>query len=95
MPKCHFKSEQERRDAELNCLYEIANVLPEFLEERGFTAEPANGVQESCSSLLNPEVKPYYRDYVLIMKKMSISLFTLHFMIIVHEVIWKYSFGPR
>ena len=64
MPKCHFKSEQERRDAELNCLYEIANVLPEFLEERGFTAEPANGVQESCSSLLNPEVKPYYRDYV-------------------------------
>lgn len=34
MPKCHFKSEQERRDAELNCLYEIANVLPEFLEER-------------------------------------------------------------
>ena len=39
MPKCHFKSEQERRDAELNCLYEIANVLPEFLEERGFTAE--------------------------------------------------------
>ena len=64
MPKCHFKSEQERRDAELKCLYEIANVLPEFLEERGFTAEPANGVQESCSSLLNPEVKPYYRDYV-------------------------------
>ena len=45
-------------------MYEIANVLPEFLEERGFTAEPANGVQESCSSLLNPEVKPYYRDYV-------------------------------
>lgn len=35
MPKCHFKSEQERRDAELNCLYEISNVLPEFLEERG------------------------------------------------------------
>ena len=64
MPKCHFKSEQERRDAELNCLYEIANVLPEFLEERGFTAEPTGGVLRSSSPLLDDAVKPYYRDYI-------------------------------
>ena len=64
MPKCHFKSEQERRDAELNCLYEIANVLPEFLEERGFTAEPTGGVLRSSSLLLDDAVKPYYRDYI-------------------------------
>ena len=64
MPKCHFKSEQERRDAELNCLYEIANVLPEFLEERGFTAELTGGVLRSSSPLLDDAVKPYYRDYI-------------------------------
>ena len=64
MPKCHFKSEQERRDAELNCLYEIANVLPEFLEERGFTAEPGKMVCRKAVHLIKSEVKPYYRDYV-------------------------------
>lgn len=34
MPKCHYNSEEERTEAELKCLYEIANVLPDFLEER-------------------------------------------------------------
>ena len=32
-------------------LYQIANALPGFLEERGFTAEPAKGVRESKSDL--------------------------------------------
>ena len=64
MPKCHFDNETERLEAEHKCLYEIANVLPEFLEERGFIAQPANGVKESTSPLLRDEVKPYYRDYV-------------------------------
>ena len=42
----------------------IANELPGFLEERGFTAEPAYGVKESTSPLMDEEVRPYYRDYV-------------------------------
>ena len=64
MPKCHLKCEEDRESEELKYLYEIANVLPGFLEERGFTAEPANGVKKSTSSLLNEDVRPYYRDYI-------------------------------
>ena len=64
MPRCQLKCEGDREKEELKYLYEIANVLPGFLEERGFTAEPANGVKESTSSLLNEDVRPYYRDYI-------------------------------
>ena len=64
MPRGHLKCEGDREKEELKYLYEIANVLPGFLEERGFTAEPANGVKESTSSLLNEDVRPYYRDYI-------------------------------
>ena len=64
MPRCHLKCEGDREKEELKYLSEIANVLPGFLEERGFTAEPANGVKESTSSLLNEDVRPYYRDYI-------------------------------
>ena len=45
-------------------MYRIANELPGFLEERGFTAESAHGIKESTSPLLNEDVKPYYRDYI-------------------------------
>ena len=41
MPKCHVKDKKERENQEIKYLYEIANVLKDFLEERGFTAEPA------------------------------------------------------
>ena len=64
MPRCHLESEESREEEELKYLYQIANVLPGFLEERGFTAEPANGVKESGSPLLNEDVRPYYRDYI-------------------------------
>ena len=57
-----FRGRQEKR--ELEYLYQIANILPEFLEERGFTAEPAEGIMESTSPLLKEEVHPYYRDYI-------------------------------
>ena len=64
LPKCHLKAGEDRENAELKYLYDIANKLPGFLEERGFTAEPARGVQESTSPLLSEEAKPYYRDYI-------------------------------
>lgn len=64
LPKCHLKPEQDKETEELKYLYEIANVLPGFLEERGFTAEPANGITESNSPLLSENAKPYYRDYI-------------------------------
>ena len=64
LPKCHLKPGQNLEEEEMKYLYQIANALPGFLEERGFTAEPAKGVRKSKSDLLNDEVKPYYRDFI-------------------------------
>lgn len=64
LPKCHLKSGEDRETQELKYLYDIANRLPRFLEERGFTAEPANGIKESNSELMDETAKPYYRDYI-------------------------------
>lgn len=49
MPKCHVRDEREREQEEIRYLYEIANRLKVFLEERGFIAEPAGGVKLSDS----------------------------------------------
>lgn len=64
MPKCHISSEEERKREEMKYLYKIANVLPQFLEKRGFSAQPAQGVKWSKSDLLEDEVRPFYRDYI-------------------------------
>lgn len=64
IPRCHVKDGADRETEEIRYLYKIANVLPEFLEERGFTPEHAKGVKESTSSLLEDSVRPYYRDYI-------------------------------
>ena len=45
MPKCHLKQGEDLETEELKCLYEIANALPGFLEERGFDAEDAKRSQ--------------------------------------------------
>ena len=64
LPKCHLKPGEDRETEELKYLYDIANRLPGFLEEQGFTAEPANGVKISHSELMDEFAKPYYRDYI-------------------------------
>ena len=46
MPRCHMKQKQDRKKEEIRYLYRIANVLPQFLEERGFTAERQVGLKE-------------------------------------------------
>lgn len=64
MPRCHLEKPEDRETEEIRHLYRIANALPDFLEERGFTAEPTGGVKESTSPLLDDAVRPYYRDYI-------------------------------
>lgn len=64
MPRCHLERRQDREEVEISHLYKIANVLPQFLEERGFTAESARGVKPSLSDLLQEDVRSYYRDYI-------------------------------
>lgn len=41
---------------EISHLYRIANVLPRFLEVRGFTPESAGGVKLSQSELMDDAV---------------------------------------
>ena len=36
MPRCHLKNHENREEEELKHLYQIANVLPQFLEERDY-----------------------------------------------------------
>lgn len=64
MPRCHLARPEDRKTEELDHIYKIANVLPEFLEERGFTVEPTGGIGASSSPLLSDSVRPYYRDYI-------------------------------
>ena len=68
-------------------MYEIANVLKDFLEERGFTAEPAGGVKKSTSELLREEVRPYYRDYITNVDPDGYRRFILLFLITVQNAI--------
>lgn len=64
MPQCHLTNNEDRKEVEKKYLYEIANVLPSFLKERNFSPELSNLKQLNRSSLMNEEVKDYYRDYV-------------------------------
>lgn len=64
LPKCHLKEGEDRDKEEIRYLYEIANHLPDFLEERGFSAEVAGLSGNIVSDQLDDSVKPYYRDYI-------------------------------
>ena len=64
LPKCHLKEGAICADEENKYLYDVANKLLGFLEERGFTAEPASFTGKNKSPLLQAGVSPYYRDYV-------------------------------
>lgn len=64
MPRCHLKEEKDREETELRYLYEIANLLPEFLEERGFSVEISEIEGQKPSDRLKESIRPYYRDYV-------------------------------
>ncbi len=65
LPACHLKPGTDRVALEEKTLYEIANVLPDFLEERGFTAQLSHKEQPVSSPLLNENVRPYYKDYIV------------------------------
>lgn len=63
LPKCHLKEGETCADEELKHLYDVANQLPGFLEERGFTPEMSSLTGQK-SPLLKESVSPYYRDYI-------------------------------
>lgn len=68
MPQCHEKDKARRKEKEIEYLYDIANKLPAFLEERGFDAQLTKGASapaEESASKLNEDVRPYYKDYIV------------------------------
>jgi hypothetical protein len=64
LPKCHLAQGENREEAQIGYLYEIANVLPSFLEERGFVPQAYVLGAGTDSEKLDPAVRPYYKDYV-------------------------------
>lgn len=64
MPACHLGPGEDREATELKYLYEIANALPAFLEEKGFTAELSGMPESNCSDMISDQCRPYYRDYI-------------------------------
>jgi len=62
LPKCHVKPDENRQVRELRYLYEIANALPDFLEERGFNPE-LSGI-DAQSMTIDSSYRKYYRDYI-------------------------------
>lgn len=64
LPMCHVENKMDLEEQELQYLYEIANVLPEFLEQRGFTAELSDIDSLKNDSKLTDNNHLYYRDYV-------------------------------
>ena len=62
LPQCHLKPGESRQERELGYLYEIADALPDFLEERGFKPEPS-GI-ETQSNTISESYRQYYRDYI-------------------------------
>jgi hypothetical protein len=64
LPKCHLKEGEICADEEIKYLYDVANQLLGFLEERGFTAELSTLTGQKKSPLLKDSVSPYYRDYI-------------------------------
>ena len=62
LPQCHLNPGDNRRERELGYLYEIANALPDFLEERGFEPE-ISGIEEQSTTIDEP-YRAYYRDYI-------------------------------
>lgn len=64
LPVCHVRDTTKLTEKEQRYLYEIAEILPGFLEERGFTAEVSVENSEKISPCLSEQVRSNYRDYI-------------------------------
>lgn len=95
MPRCHVEPGRDKAGEELKCLYEIANVLPGFLEERGFTAQMTGGVKRSNSPLLESRIRIITVTISPIRTGRSMSLCTSLSLTAAPTAIWRYRFVPR
>lgn len=65
MPKCHLKEGDDREEIELDYLYKVANIIPAFLEERGFTVQISELDGAKQSEKLDESLRRYFRDYIV------------------------------
>ena len=95
LPVCHIQEGESREEQEKTYLYEIANALPAFLEERGFTSEMSGHTDADCSEALD-ENNRFYLGIMFCRRGLpGISRCILLFMIIWPAAIRKYSFVLR
>ena len=64
LPQCHVLPDESQEEQELKYLYEIANIMPDFLEEKGFSPRLSEEMGDEYHGGLNDNNRPYYRDYV-------------------------------
>lgn len=65
LPKCQVQEGTDRCERELDILYEIANMIPSFFEERGFSVVDSGIEAKTHSPRMKEEVRPYFRDYIV------------------------------
>lgn len=64
VPICNLEKREDQEKVELDYLYKLANVLPEFMEERGFSIEDSGHDPATYSTRIKESLRPYYRDYI-------------------------------
>lgn len=64
MPQCHIKEGEDRTEIERRYLYEIANKMPGFLQDQGFSIIDDTLEGKKVSDLMDSSLSGCYRDYV-------------------------------
>lgn len=64
VPRCHVPQGKDVRELEKKALYEIAELLPDFLRGRNFVPEITPFAEAHRSTLLSENVRKYYKDFI-------------------------------
>jgi len=64
LPRCRVEDRDVNKQEEMRLLYEIANALPDFLQEHDFILVKSNNQGSMSDGGISREWQEYYRDYV-------------------------------
>ncbi|MCQ2422848.1 MAG: guanosine polyphosphate pyrophosphohydrolase [Lachnospiraceae bacterium] len=65
LPKCHVDEDKDVHELEIGYLYELANMIPNFLTERGFSPVQSGFSGANRSRKMEECVSPFFRDYIV------------------------------
>ncbi len=88
VPKCHIPEGKNQKELEEKALYEIAEILPGFLQNLHFKPEKLSFAEKHPSPVLSENVRPYYKDYVVYPRGMGYE--SLH--IVLYDEVTGYRF---